>query len=555
MRLWIIITLLLAIGCAAPQRPFPLRQPMWRDTDLASVSVKCRGDVCAPRMYVSPLYWDGVDNIVFRPLSEALGVVTSGESVNVNSMDEVPDSSWFTNRLGKRPMSIDELRLGGCSRDQLLDPDSAPDGSWEIDQGKLEGSTGGFRVIVPGKGKYMIKLEDKDDHPERQAAASAIGTALFHAVGYNTVCEQVLYIRPSILKLRAGLVARANFSPERPFNQARLDKLLAQSTHAGELVRVSASSWLGGYIIGPFRFEGTRDDDPNDVIPHENRRELRAMRLLAAWLARYDAREENSLDTWIADDSKRPKSSPGHVMHYQLDVSEVLGGDWGSLGMDEMSKRLNTSYVVDWGDSAADFITLGAISRPWDHRRATPEHELFGYYDVASFDPEGWKSEYPNPAFSRMTERDGAWMARILSRVTPEALRSLVEIGRFSKASDGAYLAQVMEGRLERLLERYLTRLSPLGDVHIDGDRLCAVDLAEARGVRPAASFHYAARVVDGPALRVTHETGGAVCVELAHAKPYAIVEIADGVAKSPLLAHVYDRGGFVLAGIERPSR
>src|SRR6187200_3310436 len=31
---------------------------------------------------------------------------------DVNTIDEVPDSSWFTNRIGSRPMTIDELRRG-----------------------------------------------------------------------------------------------------------------------------------------------------------------------------------------------------------------------------------------------------------------------------------------------------------------------------------------------------------------------------------------------------------------------------------------------------------
>jgi hypothetical protein len=38
----------------------------------------------------------------------------------------------------------------------------------------------------------------------------------------------------------------------------------------------------------------------------------------------------------------------------------------------------------------------------------------FNYFADTYFDPEGWRGEYPNPAFIRMTEADGAWMARIL---------------------------------------------------------------------------------------------------------------------------------------------
>src|SRR5580700_10537143 len=115
---------LAATSCAATDRAFPLRAPMSLDTDLRPVTVACRVSPtpkdphnvsCAPDVYVSPLIWDGTDNMVFRPLSEALGVVHHGEAVNANSLHEVADSSWFTNRIGTHPMSTDEVVRGACN--------------------------------------------------------------------------------------------------------------------------------------------------------------------------------------------------------------------------------------------------------------------------------------------------------------------------------------------------------------------------------------------------------------------------------------------------------
>ena len=126
----------------------------------------------------------------------ALGLllaVTSGESVNVNSVDEVPDSAWFNNRLGVRPVSLEELRRNECTDEWLLDPDHAPDGAWLVDQGKTSGSTPGFRMSVPGKGKYLVKVE-ATGLPERQVAATVIGEAVFYAAGYNATCEQALLV-------------------------------------------------------------------------------------------------------------------------------------------------------------------------------------------------------------------------------------------------------------------------------------------------------------------------------------------------------------------------
>ena len=47
--------------------------------------------------------------------------------MNVNSLDEVPDSTWFTNRIGRRDMSMAEIVRGPDRVDRSLD---STDGSW-----------------------------------------------------------------------------------------------------------------------------------------------------------------------------------------------------------------------------------------------------------------------------------------------------------------------------------------------------------------------------------------------------------------------------------------
>ncbi len=548
-------------ACAGDPR-FPLRAPLWHDSDLASVRARChvestrrdpRHVSCAPRVHASRTYRDGIDALVFRPISESLGVVVGGEAIDVNSFDEVPDSSWFTNRIGARPLAARDLVLGACTDDQVLDPDDAPDGSWVIDQGKLEGSTTGFRVVVPGKGKFMLKAETSPGDRERQSAASLVGAAIFHAAGYYASCEQIVWVRPAILKLTPGLRSKPNFGDEKPFDQKALDAIIADSPKRDGKIRLGASAWIGGHILGPDASEGTRADDPNDVVAHEDRRELRGMRVLAAWIDRYDTREGNTLDTWIADDPRRPDSSPGHVLHYQLDTSEALGGlwPWGPL-----ARRLGDQYVLDWGGMAADFVTLGIPRRPWDEKARVPGRETFGYF-TADLDPDAWRNAYPVPAYSRATERDKAWMARIVARFTPSDVDALAKAGEFADPSDAEYLSAVLRARQQRILERYLTRLSPITDVTLEGDRLCAVDLAERRGLRPPSVFRYDARAAEGDWFPVEREPGGRLCVTLHHGGArYLRVAIADGVARGVLVAHLYDLGapGFRLVGLERPS-
>jgi hypothetical protein len=163
------------LACVAPacatSHPFPLRDPFLVDTDLRPVSVTCRPDptakdpdrkTCAPEEYVSPFLWDQADNLLFARISRGLAFETSGESIDVNSLDEVPDSSWYTNRE-RAPIDENDDAPGACNRGEILpSEDQVADGEWVIDHGKDNGSTPGFRIDVPGKGKYLLKADEKE---------------------------------------------------------------------------------------------------------------------------------------------------------------------------------------------------------------------------------------------------------------------------------------------------------------------------------------------------------------------------------------------------------
>lgn len=160
-----LVSCLTAAGCGAHVPQFPLREPMTRDPDLTPAPYPCRPDpkhkdrsVCAPEEYESFLYWDLVDKSVFRPMSRFFAVSPPGESVDVNSLDEVPDSSWFENRAGVRELTQEE-RDGAFCVGQTLLPESAEPGTWTVDQGKSDGVTPGFRLDVPGAGKFVLKAD------------------------------------------------------------------------------------------------------------------------------------------------------------------------------------------------------------------------------------------------------------------------------------------------------------------------------------------------------------------------------------------------------------
>jgi hypothetical protein len=548
--------LLALVGCAAQPR-FPLQAPLQRDHDDQPIAQ-------VPEEYYSPFAWDGANYMVFHPIARFFAVDPAAAAVNVNALDEVPDSSWFVGRLGVRSMTAAEVEQGPCS-DKVLDP-SMPDGSWTIDKGKDNGANPGFRVNIKGLGKFMLKT-DPEAEPDRATGATAISARIYHAVGYYSACDTVVYFRPSLLKLKPGLTVTNNQGVTSPFDQARLNAILRGASHRNGLVRMVASSWLDGKPLGPYRYEGTRDDDPNDVIPHEDRRELRGARLVAAWLNHFDTREQNTMDVFLPLDPQR-KDGPGHVRHYIIDMGDSFGSRWS---MDEISRRLGHSYIFDGGHVAGDFLTLGALQRPWE--RAQFSTQIFGYFSSRDFEPEAWRGEYPNPAFMRMVEQDGAWMARILARFDDELVAAAVRTGKYDPGSE-AYLTQTLIERRDLILRRYLSKVSPLTEVTTDAQGVCATDLARKVGVVPNESLSFRAYVYRGPKLEPAPKArfrplpSPRVCLDIAHAalpatlppgaaERYLVVDVTNGYAPGPLRLHLYDLGpeqGYRLAGIERPT-
>jgi hypothetical protein len=564
--------LILLASCAATPRPFPFREPLATDTDMKDVSVDCRPDPtkddpdhknCAPEEYISPFIWDQLDNVLFARVSRGLAIHTTGQAANSNSFDEVADSSWFTNK--PRGEASHDDAPGACKpEDMLAEAADVKPGEWVIDHGKDNGSTLGFRVNIPGKGKYMFKADD-EGLPERASAASVIGAAIYDEVGFNTSCEQVVLFKKEQLKLTPGLKVFDNEGISHPFDEEALDKALKSTTQLpGGIIRMQGSKWLPGQTLGPFRYIGTRPDDPNDIIDHANRRELRGSRILAAWLDHWDAREQNSMDVWFAADKKDKAASPGHVVHYILDTSDTMGG---AVGIDEMSRRLGHSYNFDFGDVGRSLFTFGIMEFPWDRAEKLPGKEKFSYFSTRDFSPGGWKPLYPNPAFLAMTERDAAWMARKLARFSHDDILRIVKLGRWQNMGDVAFLSNTLEVRLKRILTRYFSKLSPLGEVRLDGNRICATDFARLREIGLASAYRY--NVVErhgGKAVALAATTGedGAVCFapqpmvtgSFADGDAHRIVvfDVRNGTRAGPLRIHVYDLGakGMKIVGLER---
>lgn len=531
--LW--LSVLAACGGAA-LRPFPHREPLRVDADQAQFSPK-------PKKYKSPEIWNTVDNTAFRPLVEVLAVDRVARAPNVNALDEVPDSSWFANRIDGLVSDPAAFARGACS-----EPAPDPAGPWTVIGGKPNGANPGFMVKHASGQTYLFKL-DGGKQGERASAADVIGSRIYHAAGYHAPCNRVAFIDPKHLTVSPTAKAEDFIGDEIPFTQTMLDTALAKGIkRADGAVRGGLSRLLDGAPLGPWKDFGTRDDDPNDVIPHEDRRELRGSYVFGAWLGHYDAREQNSLDMWV-----ETSAGQGYVKHYMLDFGDCLGSasSWARV-----TSRRGHVFEVDWPVALVELLTLGLLERPWRDPKPSPAGPTLGLFTAEVFSPDHYRTAYPYGPYTRVTEADAAWGARILARMSPAMIHAVIGEAQLSDPRIAAELERTLLGRREKLLRRYLTGLSPLARPHVDPrGQLCVVDTRREAGL--AVSAIEARLLVPGgtPAISVATDARSAeTCIDvpIPARDQHAVVEVR-AAGTRPARVHLYaDDGQLRIAGLER---
>ena len=172
----------------------------------------------------------------------------------------------------------------------------------------------------PGDPGQVFQLEvDPVDHPQMATGAELIGTLVYHALGYHVEDVYAIRVDPARITISDKATIR-DASGRRRFNQRDLDAILRLAARDRDgRVYFSATRFHEGEPVGNFQYHGTRSDDPNDIHPHEHRRELRANRVFAAWLAHDDSRAVNTLDLLVAANGRK------HVRHYMYDFGAILG--------------------------------------------------------------------------------------------------------------------------------------------------------------------------------------------------------------------------------------
>jgi hypothetical protein len=375
---------------------------------------------------------------------------TDGPALNANSLDEVPDSSWFTNRIGTRDMSIDEILRGP-------DTSGGPAPGVLLVTGRpWTGLTPKFTVRDSRGDTYLLKL-DPVIVPELPSSVEIISTKIFHAIGYWVPEDYLLELDPQRLRVGEGAVFVTENGFKKRIEPRDVEHWLeaAPRTSSGG-IRVVASRYVPGKVVGQYRYHGTRPDDPNDIFPHERRRELRGLRVFAAWLNHDDARSLNSIDSWVEVGGRHL------VRHYLQD----FGSNMGSGSTSAQQPRAGYEYIWEPNQVLKRTFTLGLSTPAWSKVKY-PDYRGVGNYEADFFEPEKWKTEYPNPAFLRMDAADAFWAARIAARFTDDILAAVVKAGKLSDPRAEAYVLDVLRKRRDKAVRYWITRTNPLDEFRV----------------------------------------------------------------------------------------
>jgi hypothetical protein len=429
-----ILVLPLALVAAEPPGAnvlFLPDDPIWRDLDEESTARPDSSEASSDLM-------EALSKTLVRPRSA--GASSAEYARNINTLGQVPDSSWFTSRHGRRRMSAEELARGP-------DRNGPPAGnSFEVLSGVGEGRTAKFMIRDRTGRKFIVKLENPE-YPELMSAAEVICTKFFYSFGYNVPENYIVTFHPEQLRFESG----DKLAPS-------IHERLAESPRTADgRIRAVASLLLSGDPIGPFSYEGVREDDPNDIFPHQHRRELRALRVFGAWLNHTDVKSGNSLDTFMAKDG-----DAGFVRHHLIDFGSCLG----SAADGAKDPLTGYEYYLEPVQVLKSALTMGAWLRPYvalDY----PDYPAVGHIDADYFEPWRWKPPVPNAALNLMDAADAFWGASIVARYTESDIRTLVAEGRITDREAEEHLVELLLSRQRKILAYWLTLTNPLDDFEV----------------------------------------------------------------------------------------
>jgi hypothetical protein len=384
----------------------------------------------------------------------------------VNTLGEPMDGAWYTKRHYWKPMTDEELIRGPGG----TTPPSM-DGPWTIVSAKTEGITPGFVMIDSKQRRYYVKFDPLDNR-EMATAADMISARFFHALGYHVYDTYLVSFDMKQLVLGEDVRVTDKKGKHRKMTHRDILEILLKVPKTAGKYRALASLQLPGKPLGPLRFFSVREDDPNDIVPHEHRRDLRGYYVFCAWLDHDDSRAINTLDTLVEENGVR------YVRHNLLDFGATLGSSTSRPN----SPRAGGEYLFSWGPTLKEIATLGLWIPRWAMAKY-PNYPSIGRIEADVFDPEHWYPEYPNPAFENRLPDDEFWAAKQVMAFTNDQIRTIVKTGQLSDPTAEEYLLDCLIRRRDKIGKAFFAKVLPLDQFLVKDGELMFEDLAKKHGM------------------------------------------------------------------------
>ncbi len=195
------------------------------------------------------------------------------------------------------------------------------------------------------------------------------------------------------------------------------------------------------------------------MVPHEHRRELRALKVFGAWTNLVDMKAGNTLDTLIEVNGR------GVVRHYLQDVGSTFGSS--AIGARDYDEGYDYLYQ---GRPLVKRALLFGLPLPLWATVPYPDEAVIGRFEGQAFDPTRWKPRAPTAAFLRARPDDTFWAARRVVAFSDDMIRAITKTGVYSNPAAAPRIAEVLIARRDRIARAYLPAVNPVVDVALSAD-------------------------------------------------------------------------------------
>ncbi len=261
------------------------------------------------------------------------GVIPAG---GVNTLGEVMDGAWFENRHARNRFSVDGLKRGPGD-----DRPPTTDARWRVLTLKKFGFRPGILIADSTNQLYLLRF-DPEGWLEMATGADVVSSKILYALGYFVPENYIVYLEREQLALADGAESITSSGGTRDIIEQDIDNFLLDVARDPERgYRAVATripgSWEG--LLGPYQVFGTRSDDPNDIVPHEHRRDLRGLFVFSSWIQHHRMGAVYTLDALVMQEDIRALVSTGQY-------SDPAAQAWIVKSLIERRNRIGATYFA-----------------------------------------------------------------------------------------------------------------------------------------------------------------------------------------------------------------